>query len=89
MGKSRRGTITDEELEAAKHLHGQQLPLGFRRPRGGLESWYLSQLFDRRVLSPEEAAEEAAAVSKEAVRAAANAVSLDLIYTLTGKGEQA
>lgn len=88
LGEIQKGNITDEELEAAKLYMANSFRSVSDAP-GGLESWYLSQLFDRRVLSPEEAAEEAAAVSKEAVRAAANAVSLDLIYTLTGKGEQA
>lgn len=84
----REGEFSEEELEAGKLFMANSFRSVSDAP-GGLEGWYLSQLFDRKMLSPEEAAEEILGISAEAVQAAANRVSLDLVYTLTGKGEEA
>ena len=51
---------------------------------GGLESWYLSQTFSPELQRPEEAAEEISAVTREAVISAANKLTLDTVYRLTG-----
>ena len=55
---------------------------------GGLESFYVSQIFEERVQTPEEAAQEITRVTKEQVVAASERVCLDTDYRLIGEGEK-
>lgn len=82
------GRFDDSEIEAAKMSSANS----FRTMadyQGGLEYWYLSQIFDGRLQSPEEAAQEICGVTREQIVEAAKKVTLDTVYTLTGKEEQA
>ena len=47
---------------------------------GGLEAWYLSQAFEKTVLTPEQSAEAVGGVTKEQVVKAAQTVSLGVRY---------
>ena len=53
---------------------------------GGMESWYLSQTFHPRVITPEESAREMQAVTVEQIRHAADACVLDAVYVMKGLG---
>lgn len=80
------GDFTEEDLDATK----MSVSNSFRTMSdylGGLEYWYLSQAFDKNVLTPEQSAEEAEKVTKEQVVKAAQTVTLDTVYQLTGKEE--
>ena len=82
----KKGNVGDEEIGAAKlSLCNSYRTIGDFL--GGLESWYLSQTFCKNVLSPEEAARQIRAVTKEQIVAAARNVVLDTVYRLEGKGE--
>lgn len=50
-----------------------------------VEGWYLGQLFHSEILTPEQQAERLAAVTKQQIVEAANAVTLDMVYVLTGE----
>lgn len=52
-----------------------------------IEGWYLSQILRGQEVSPGEDLEMLEAVTREEVVAAANAVTLDTVYFLTGGGE--
>ena len=83
LEEMKKGNITDDELDAAK----LSIVNGLRTlsdSLGGLESWYLSQTFSPELQRPEEAAEEISAVTREAVISAANKLTLDTVYRLTG-----
>lgn len=53
----------------------------------GLEGWYLAQILRGQSVSPEEDARNIDEITREEVIAAANSVTLDTIYFLTGNGE--
>ncbi len=78
------GDITDEEIDAAK-LALRNKYITCLDSLSAMESFYLSQTFNRRTLSPNQTAEEILAVTKEQIVEAANSVSLDTVYVLTGK----
>lgn len=78
------GDITDEEISAAK-LALRNKYITSLDSLASIENFYLSQTFNREILSPEQTAEEIFAVTKEQIIEAANAVSLDTVYVLTGK----
>ena len=77
------GHITEEEIESAK-LSIQNAYRSINDYLGAIESWYLSQSFRGCVKTPEEAAEEIMAVTKEEIVAAANRLSLHTVYILKG-----
>lgn len=80
------GDFSAEDLDAAK----MSVANSFRTMSdylGGLEAWYLSQAFEKTVLTPEQSAEAVGGVTKEQVVKAAQTVSLDTVYQLTGKEE--
>lgn len=78
------GDITDEEINAAK-LALKNSYITSLDSLASIENFYLSQTFHREMISPEESAEKIMLVTKEQIIEAANAVSLDTIYVLTGK----
>ena len=80
----RQGNLTEEELTFAKlsmvnGLHTVEDYLS------GTESWYLSQTFHPRTITPEESAEEMRQVTKEQVVAAAKSCILDAVYIMKGR----
>ncbi len=81
------GRFTEEELAAAK----LSLCNNYRTIKdylGGLESFYLSQIFNETVQTPEEAAQEISRVTAEQVTEAAKRVRLDTEYRLVGGEEE-
>ena len=75
------GDFSAEDLDAAK----MSVANSFRTMSdylGGLEAWYLSQAFEKTVLTPEQSAEAVGGVTKEQVVKAAQTVSLDTVYQL-------
>lgn len=80
------GNITDEEISAAK-LAMRNSYMTYLDSLSMIENFYLSQTFNSRILTPKQAAEQIFAVTKEQIVEAANAVSLDTVYVLTGKEE--
>lgn len=83
----RRGEISDEELNAAKAGVSSDLR-ALLDSQGELEGFYLSQALDGADYGPEELAELVGEVDKERVRAIAESVDCDLIYFLTGNGDE-
>lgn len=75
------GNLTDFELEAAK-LSASNSFITLSDTLGGMEAWYISQMLDKEMLSPKEAAERICAVTKEQVINAARMVTLDTVYVL-------
>ena len=53
----------------------------------GTQGWYLDQVLKGTELTPQQQAEKFNAVTKDAVVAAANRLTLDTVYVLTGSGE--
>lgn len=51
----------------------------------GLESYYISQVFDKEILTPEQQAEKINGVTKEDIINVANKVTLDTVYLLENK----
>lgn len=79
----RKGNFTDEEIASAK----LSLCNSYRTIEdylGGTEHWYLSQVFRKVVLTPEEAAEQVNQVTRQQIMDAANRVTLDTVYRLVG-----
>lgn len=79
----RNGNISDDELTFAKlsmanGLHTVEDYLS------GTESWYLSQTFHPRTITPEESAREMQQITKEQVAAAARSCILDAVYVMKG-----
>ena len=82
----KQGNFTDEEIESAK----LSLCNSYRTIDdylSGTESWYLSQIFRKEILTPEQAAQQVNNVTREQIIAAANRVTLDTIYRLEGEVE--
>lgn len=80
------GNFTEEEIRSTK----LSMSNSYRTVNdylGGMENWYLSQALENTVKTPQEAAEEINAVTREQIIQAANQVSLDTVYRLTGKEE--
>ena len=84
----RRGEITDEELAAARSGVASDLR-ALLDSQGELEGFYLAQALDGPDCSPLELAELCETVSREDVAAIARSVECDMIYFLTGNGEDA
>ena len=82
------GDLEDSEIDSAK----LSVANGFRSVAdylGGLEYWYLCQTLDGKLCSPEESAEQVGSITRQQIIDAAKRVTLDTVYTLTGKEEQA
>lgn len=84
----KRGDFTAEEIEAAK----MSILNAYRSTSdslGALSGWYLSQAITGRPQTLEEAAAAIEAVTREEIIRAAGQITLDTVYSLTGKGEEA
>ncbi|MBQ8057638.1 MAG: insulinase family protein [Ruminococcus sp.] len=77
------GDITDEEIEATKMSMANAFNSNCDTV-GGISGHYMSQMFDKEVLSPLECVEKVNAVTKEDVIRCANKLTLDTVFTLTG-----
>jgi predicted Zn-dependent peptidase len=83
----RRGEISDEELAAAKAGVSSDLR-ALLDSQGELEGFYLSQALDGADYGPAELAELILEVDKARVQAITESVDCDLIYFLTGNGDE-
>ncbi|MEE1284956.1 MAG: pitrilysin family protein [Acutalibacteraceae bacterium] len=82
-----KGNFTDDELDASiKGL--TSLALGVCDTPEGIDRWYGGQMLDSDVITPEEYAEQIAAITREQVIAAAQCVTLDTVYMLAGTGTE-
>ncbi len=81
------GDITDEEIAAAK-LSMSNSFFSACDTVGGTDSYYLSQMLDRDVLTPQQAVDMVNAVTKEDVIRCAQKLTLDTVFTLTGTSTQ-
>ena len=73
--------VTDEELEHAK-LEIEESTRAVYDSASGLSGWYLSQITDDRMMTPEEYSAEIRAVDSKRVMEACRQYSLDTVYTL-------
>lgn len=77
------GNISDEEIETTKLSMANSFYSACDTV-GGINMYYLSQMLDSKIYTPSEAVEELSKVTKEDVIRAANKLTLDTVYTLTG-----
>ncbi len=82
-----KGEFTDEELFNTKLLMKNTIP-SINDSLSGLEGWYLSQILMGRDISPDQDTKNIDTVTREQVIEAANAVTLDTIYFLTGNQDK-
>lgn len=80
----KRGNISDFEIEATKMAVVNSF-YSTNDTVGGIEAWYLSQLFDGEFRTVEEMSNEINAVTKEQIVAAAQKITLDTVYVLKNK----
>lgn len=78
----KQGNITDFEISAAKLAVGDSAGM-VTDTVSGIEKFYSSQLFEKEILSPEQAAQRINAVTKEQIIEAAKCVELAAVYVLT------
>lgn len=81
------GNISDEELNAAK-LSMSNAFYSCCDTVGGIESFYMSQVLDDKMLSSRESAELVNSITKDDVIRCAKMLTLDTVYTLTGTQPQ-
>lgn len=77
------GDITDEEIEATKMSMANSFNTACDTV-SGIDSYYLSQMLDDCVMTPQQAVDKVYAVTKEDVIRCANKLTLDTVFTLTG-----
>ena len=77
------GEITDEEIEATKLSMSNSFYTACDTV-GGISSYYLSQMLDGTVFTPQQAVEKVNSITKEDVIRCAKKLTLDTVYTLTG-----
>ena len=80
----KKGNITDFEIEAAKMAVVNSF-CSTNDTVGGIESWYVNQLFDDKFRSIEEMSEAINSVTKEQVVDVARKMTLDTVYVLKNK----
>lgn len=76
--------ITEEELRSALLEAENQLEM--MRDSTAISGWYLDQITDEKILSPEEYLAELKKVTPERIREAARLYRLDTVYALSGEG---
>lgn len=81
------GDFSGDELDAAKLSLCNSYRTLSDSP-DGLEAWYLLQTFSNPIRQPEEEAGLVNAVTREEVIAAAQKITLDTVYSLTGIGAE-
>ncbi|MCH5296647.1 MAG: insulinase family protein [Ruminococcus sp.] len=80
----KKGNITDFEMNATKMAIVNSF-YSTNDTVGGIEAWYINQLFDEKFQSIEEISNAINAVTKEQVIAAAQKITLDTVYVLKNK----
>lgn len=88
LQEMQKGNFEESEIQAAKMSVANSF-VSSCDYLGGLESWYLSQALEGTLLTPQESAGEIGRITREQIVETAKRVTLDTIYTLTGKEEQA
>lgn len=83
----KKGNFTEEDVRLAKLSVSSDF-LSITDTVTGNEEWFVSQLTDPRFLTVEEITEKLNAVTKEEIVAAANKLTLDTVYILSGEGEE-
>ena len=78
------GSFADEELNETKLMAVDSLRV-VNDSASSMEGWYLSQIFLHSQASPEEEAEQLLKITRDQIIAAANRVTLDTIYLLSGE----
>ena len=76
--------VTESELRAA--LLEAENQLAMMQDSTAVSGWYLDQITDERILSPEEYLEELKKVTPERIQNAARLYRLDTVYSLSGEG---
>ncbi|MGN0682261.1 MAG: M16 family metallopeptidase [Oscillospiraceae bacterium] len=76
--------VTEDELHTAKLEYSNQISTIYDST-GAMMSWYLNQLAEKNVFSPEEMLKRVEAVTADRVQAAARMYKLDTVYTLSGE----
>lgn len=76
--------VSEAELKAALLEAENQLEM--MRDSTAISGWYLDQITDERILSPEEYLAELKKVTPERIQAAARMYKLDTVYALSGEG---
>lgn len=76
--------ITEDELKAALLEAENQLEM--MQDSTAISGWYLDQITDEKILSPEEYLAELKKVTPERIREAARSYRLDTVYALSGEG---
>lgn len=91
LDEIQQGNITEEELQSAKLSMCNSLET-VEDYLYGMESWYLSQTFHPRTITPKESADEIQQVTIQQVQQAASLCKLDAVYVLrgtnSGEGEE-
>ncbi|MEE0732827.1 MAG: insulinase family protein [Acutalibacteraceae bacterium] len=77
------GELSDFEMQATKMSVANSFQT-MADSVSGTEAWYISQMLDRQVLTPQQAAEKINAVTRQQVIDAAKKMTLDTVYILTG-----
>lgn len=80
----KKGNITDFEMEATKLAIVNSF-YSTNDTVGGIEAWYINQLFDDKFRTIEEMSNAINAVTKEQVVAAAQKITLDTVFVLKNK----
>lgn len=80
----KKGNITDFEMEATKMAIVNSF-YSTNDTVGGIEAWYINQLFDDKFRTIEEMSNAINAVTKEQVVAAAQKITLDTVFVLKNK----
>lgn len=75
--------ITEDELKAALLEAENQLEM--MKDSTAISGWYLDQITDEKILSPEEYLAELKKVTPERIQAAAKLYRLDTVYSLSGE----
>ena len=80
----RQNGVTDEELKTARLEIGNQISTLYDSATA-LIGWHINQIADEKILSPEEYRAEVSKVDPARIQAAARALALDTVYTLSGE----
>ncbi len=79
--------VSDEELHTAKLEYHNRISTLYDS-MGAMISWYLNQLTEEKILTPEEYREKINAVDSARIQAAAKLFKLDTVYALSDKADE-
>ena len=80
------GNFDDKLIEASKMGLKDTIRTAYDST-ADLEGWYLSRIFDREVITPEQFSERIDAVTREQIIESAKGIRLDTVYLLKGNGQ--